>query len=177
MKIICSQFIDKILFVFLGFLAIWLISELAISISWRIERNTPSDHNIAFLIDNYGIIPYKDIFDTNMLGTYFFHLTIEKVFGYGDLAFYIFDMIFLSILLIITWFIVKPFEKLRRLSSVLVFGLIYSSFGPSFSLQREFIAFIIITAVVVLITSNSSSNYPNVTAILIGALFGFSALI
>ena len=69
------------------------------SLGWRIEHDTPHFHYVAFLMDKYDRVPYRDIFDLQMPGTYAFHYAIGKLFGYGDLGFRIVDLGLLSVLL------------------------------------------------------------------------------
>ena len=76
---------DRIL---LGIGTVALIASTALlvlnafgSLGWRIEHDAPLMHYVAFLLDKYDRVPYRDIFDMNMPGTYACHYLIGKLFG------------------------------------------------------------------------------------------------
>jgi hypothetical protein len=134
-------------------------------------------HYVAFLIDKHGFIPYKDIFDTDMVGTLLFHLAIGRLLGYGDLAFRIVDISYLLILLVVTWFIMKPFGKVVALTSILLFGIFYLGCGEGMSLQRDYIGIFPIAMAILLATKQFGPNKAGYKAFAIGALFALSASI
>lgn len=97
-------------------------------------------HYVAYLINEHNFVPYRDIFEVNMPGTYLFHIAIGKLFGYSDFAFRIVDIIWIIATLTVTWLVMKPAGQITAMASCLLFGNIYLSFGPSLSLQRDVIA-------------------------------------
>lgn len=112
--------------VIVGALLIIFLAELALSLNWRMEHDTPLLHYVAFLIDQHDFVPYKDVFETSMPGTFLFHLAIGKTLGYGDTAFRVVDIAYLMLLLTATWFLVRPIMgPLPALISPLLF-LAYS---------------------------------------------------
>lgn len=155
----------------------FLLLELALSISWRMEVDSPILHYVAFLIDEHYYIPYKDIFDTSMPGTYLFHLAIGKLFGYGDLAFRIVDIILLLYLLAITFFMMSDLSIIVGLSSSIIFGILYLGYGPTMSLQRDYVGIIPIATALFLVKSSSLSKRRTIKAFVIGALFALSSSI
>ena len=66
-------------------LSILFITELVLSLQWRISHDTALNHYLAFLLDEHGRLLYGNLFDFQMPGTFIFHLTIGKLSGYGDL--------------------------------------------------------------------------------------------
>jgi len=175
--IIGNKIIDYVLLVVLGFLALFLLSELAFSLSWRMQWDAPLFHYIAFLVDKYDYTPYKDVFDVNMPGTILFHLAIGKVFGYSDLAFRIIDVIWLAFLLGITWLLMRPFGKAVALAGPLLFGLVYLGYGPTMSLQRDYIGILPIALALLLATKNFTLKGANCRAFVIGGLIALSSSI
>jgi hypothetical protein len=161
----------------LGFLTLFFVLELALSLAWRMEHDTPLLHYVAFLMDKHTFVPYKDVFETSMVGTFLFHLGIGKLFGYSDLAFRIVDVGYLSSLLTISWFIMKPFGKVVALTGPLLFGLYYLELGPSMSLQRDCVGILPIALSLLIARKNIGLNRLNYAATAIGALFALSASI
>ena len=173
-----NKIIDYARLAIIGLLAIFLLLELALSLSWRMQHDTPILHYIAFLIDKHNFIPYKDVFETSMPGAFLLHLAIGHWFGYSDLAFRIVDVAYLSLLLSITWFIMRPFGKTVASASILLFGLLYLSYGPKMSLQRDCVGILPIAMALFLVSNDFILiNKANLRAFVTGALFGLSAAI
>ncbi len=158
----------------LGGLSLLLILEMVFSLGWRMEHDTPNLHYVAFLIDRFDMAPYRDIFETNMPGVYLFHLTIGKLFGYGDLAFRWVDVIWLLALLAVTACILWRFGKRVAWAGAVLFGLSYLQFGPSMSLQRDYVG-LLPAATAVLIALSSRLTNKKIAYFLVGFFFGLAA--
>jgi len=169
--------IDNIQIVMLGLLALLFLSELVLSLNWRMQHDTPLYHYSAFLINEHGCVPYKDIFETSFVGTFLFHSGICSLFGYGDLAFRLVDIVCLLLLSGVTWFLLRPLGKFIALTSILLFGILYLSFGPSMSLQRDYIGVLPVAAAALLATRSLGFSKIETKALVIGALFALSASI
>lgn len=161
---------------FLILLTALLVVEAVLSVGWRMEHDTPLLHYAAFLIDQYHYVPYRDIFETSMPGTFLFHLTIGKLFGYDDLAFRAVDVAWLAALLATTWAIMRRFGRYAAWASVLLFGLSYFQRGPSMSLQRDYVALLPIAAAL-LVALEGPYRRMTWSAASIGFLFGLSATV
>ena len=147
------------------------------SLGWRMEHDTPLMHYVAFLMDKYDRVPYRDIFDMNMPGTYAFHYVIGKLFGYGDLGFRIADLGLLSVLLGTTFLFMSRFGRLVSVSSALLFGLLYLPKGQRMSLQRDYIGIIPVALALLCIPARTDSPVRLVRFVIVGLLFGTSFLI
>ena len=71
---------------------------------WRITHDAALIHYIAFLIDEFGYVPYLDIFDTATPATLLIHIVIGKLFGYTEGA-----LQFVNFLLIMSMFAMNFF--------------------------------------------------------------------
>lgn len=151
--------------------------QLVSSLNWRLGHDTSFMHYVAYLINEHGFLPYRDIFEVNMPGTYLFHMTIGKLFGYSDLAFRIVDIIWTITTLTVTWLIMKPFGNMTAIASCLLFGNIYLASGASMSLQRDVIAILPIATAFLISTRNGQWRSEKLTYWLIGALFGLASLV
>ncbi len=63
---------------------------------WPLVGDASLIHYIAFLIER-GWAPYRDLGDMNMPGSYLIELAAMHVFGYGDLAWRLFDFTLLAV--------------------------------------------------------------------------------
>lgn len=176
-EVAVNKIINYVLIGILGLLTLLLLLELILSLNWRMQHDAPLLHYVAFLIDKHGFIPYKDVFETSMVGTILFHLAIGKLLGYGDFAFRLVDITYLSFLSSVTWLLMRPFGKLVAFTSLLLFGLLYLGFGPLLSLQRDYIGILPIAMAILLVTKDFGFIRIGLKAFAIGALFALSASI
>lgn len=161
----------------LALLAGLLLLKMAASLHWRMELDTPLLHYAAFLMDKYDAVPYRDIFETSMPGAFAFHYTIGKLFGYGDFAFRCVDLGLLCGLLASTYLFMARFGRLVACSSSVTFGLVYLAQGQSMSLQRDYIGTIPVALALLCIPRRESSSVGKWRFVLVGFLFGLSALV
>src|ERR1041384_5050785 len=94
---------NRLLKLMLIALSIFLVLMGILSLSWRFQHDSPIMFYIAFLIDRFGYVPYRAIFDMNMPGTYFAYFIIGKLFGYSDLGVRYADLLILIAMLIVNW--------------------------------------------------------------------------
>ncbi len=176
-----NTLIDKILVRFinvvLAFLAATLLLKAASTLNWRMEHDFPFSHYVAFMMDKYRAVPYRDIFETVMPGTYAFHYAIVKLFGYSDFAFRCVDLSLLAILLTATYIFVSRFGRMAAIWSSVVFGLIYLSYGQSMSLQRDYVGIIPIALALLFIPAKTDTTVGMLRFAFVGFLFGMSVLI
>lgn len=89
-----------------------------------------------------GGVPYRDLFDMNVPGTYFAMWTLGASFGWGRLGFRIFDLLCLSVLAAGTVAWLRKCGRAPAVAASLLFPLWYLAAGPSTSMQREFLALV-----------------------------------
>ena len=155
------------------FLILFLINLLATPF-WRITHDSVFIHYMTFLMDKFNYIPYKEIYDTSMPGTFLFHLLIGKIFGYTESALQLFNLIFTLAFAIINWFYLKGQQSQTRIIGSIYFLLIYQSFGLEMSLQRDFIAAFFILLSIVTIKMEINLKAKN---FLSGVALGITAMI
>ena len=85
--------------IFLAAIAVGMAVSVALFVVWSWRWPLVGDasliHYIAFLIER-GWAPYRDLGDMNMPGSFLIELAAMHVFGYGDLAWRIFDFTLLG---------------------------------------------------------------------------------
>ncbi len=147
------------------------------SLEWRMEHDTPLLHYTGFLIKTFDLVPYKDIFETSMPGTFAFHYLVGALFGYGDFAFRLVDLLLLGALLAVTYMFMRRFGRFPALWAVVLFGLIYLGEGQTMSLQRDYIGIIPIAFALLTIPARAHTAVSLYRFALVGLLFGLSVLI
>lgn len=147
------------------------------SLDWRMEHDTPLLHYAAYLINDVHLVPYRDIFETSMPGTFAFHCAVGKLFGYGDFAFRFVDLVLLSALLLATYRFMSRFGRLPALWAVILFGSIYLTRGEGVCLQRDYIGLIPVVFSLLCIPIRSDTAVRIYRFAIVGVLFGLSALI
>lgn len=162
-----------LIFIPLGALLVLLAVS---SLKWRMVHDPPIMMYLAFLMDRFDYVPYRDFFDFNMPGTYLIHLFIGKIFGYGDFGFRLFDLLYLGAISTTTWFWLKKISRKVAWCSMILFALVYLGYGPYMSMQREYLIILPVSAAILV-----SSSFPRLSHVvkffMVGFLFGLSATI
>ena len=162
-----------LLFLLTGLLLLQAFNTL----EWRMELDTPLLHYVAFLMDKHDLVPYRDVFETSMPGTFAFHYLVGKLFGYDDVAFRGVDLVLLGALLAATYVFVSRFGRSVALWAVVLFGLVYLSKGQLMSLQRDYIGVIPIAFALLFLPARTDIVVRLPRFAFVGLLFGMSVLI
>jgi hypothetical protein len=123
-----------------------LASGAFAALRWRLVHDVPLLHYAAWLINEQGRVPYLDIFETSMPGTFAFHVTMTKLVGYGDGAYRLVNLGLLAVLMIMTGRFMHRFGSGPALWAPVLFGLLYLTGGPEMALQRDYLGLFPIAA-------------------------------
>lgn len=150
--------------------------QLAGSVFWRQYLDTPLLNYVGFLINEQGLIPYAEIFETSMPGTFLFHTVLGKIAGYSDLAARIADISALLVCLALIYLIIQPAGKIQGAIASLVCGLAYLAHGSRIALQRDFLGLIPVFAAILALQASSKNKISQKSGFFItGLLIGISA--
>lgn len=173
--------LDKTLLAFqylaLTMLAGLLLLEVFNSLDWRMAHDSAIYHYSAFLMDKHGFIPYRDIFDANMPGTFAFHYFVGKLFGYGDIAWRFVDLVVLAAVFAVTYVFMSRFGRLAAIWAVVLFGLVYLSKGQIMTLQRDYIGLVPVMFSLLCLPVKTNTSVKLFRFALVGLLFGMSVLV
>ena len=160
------------------FLTALLVLVACRSLAWVVHWDATHFQHMAYLINEKGLVPYQDIFDPNMPGALLFHVVLGKLLGYGDLAYRIFDLLWLAALSGCTWKLLRAFDWRAAWLGVVAFGLHYLLRGEKQNLQRDYLIILPLAAAVLLAsTSSFCATWPKLRLCGMGALFGAAATI
>ncbi|AFM23420.1 hypothetical protein [Desulfomonile tiedjei] len=167
-------------FVFSGFQIVLLLLFLVIagqSITWPVVDDLAYLQYCGYLFAEHGLTPYKDFYDFQMPGTHLLFSALVWLVGVSALKWRLLDIALTSLLLTVTalWMRKKFNWQVALFGSQLV-GFMYFSFGPNWSLQRDFIMLLPISLALVLLAAVKHKSLYR-TCWCIGLLFGLSAAI
>jgi hypothetical protein len=165
-------------YLFLLLLSASVVLEAAASLSWTLTGDSALLHYVAYLITDQDFVPYLDLFEPNLPGTYFFHMAIGYLFGYGDLPFRIVDIAWMLGVFWVTWHLMRPFGIAAAIGACVSYYLIYLGFGPYMALQRDHIAILpVATALYLSFQMPTDVAWKRVRYFSIGVLFAVAGLI
>ena len=163
--------------IFLFLLAALLIVQAAFSLQWRITHDEAPLLYEAFLMQTEGRVPYRDIFDFQMPGSFAAYYLLASLSGFsGFFRLRILDLGILVLILGITFSFMRGFGKSTALAAALLFGLKYLQGGAYMSLQREYLLLVFI-AIAVWMRMRVRDVLTNKHRLLIGICFGLAAVI
>ncbi|NJL71246.1 MAG: hypothetical protein HC888_06355 [Candidatus Competibacteraceae bacterium] len=130
------------LFVALVFLPclVLLLMVLRHALSWRFYWDLPPLLYAGFLMDQFGHVPFRDLFDMNLIGSHLTYMWIGKIFGLTDLGIRWADTAFIAVIMGSTVLLVRHMGLRVMLLAPFPFVFKYLTGGPIMTLQREFIA-------------------------------------
>ena len=167
---------DRAVLVPLAALSLLFAVEWLFSLRWRMVHDTPLNHYVAFLWEQYGMIPYRDIFETQMPGTFFFPRAVGAVFGYGDVGIRVMNVAWLAGTLASIGLLLHRFGRNVAWAGVVLCGLSYFQDGPEMTLQKDYLGILLV--VTAMLVATTRSRWPAGTrALIAGLLFGLAAAI
>jgi len=130
------------------------------SLSWPMAHDAPLMHYLAWLI-RHGVVPYREIFDMNLPGTYLLHLLALGLFGPSDFGLRLFDLSVLALTSIGMIVAARSFGRWASLSAALIFWLYHVAGGAWQTGQRDFLLTLFLawgTALVILAISGGKNR-------------------
>lgn len=155
-------------------LAAFLIIQAVFSLQWPIAHDEAPLFYEAFLMQTEGRIPYRDIFDFQMPGSYLAYYLLGSLSGFSALRIRILDILLLAALIFITYRFMQRYGKAPAIAAGILFSLKYLQGGPSLALQREYLLLIFIA--IALFVGMRDSLTPK-HRLSLGILFGLAAVI
>ena len=152
-------------------LAALALLAAALSVSWRMELDTPLLHFMAHRIAE-GDAPYRDVWTTDWPGALLFHWLILSTVGYGDGPFMAFNLLWLTGILAATWGILSPFGRRAATAGCALFALAYFAPGPRMMLQRDFVLILPLSVAVWLVVRDVGPRALRL--LLVGLLLGLA---
>ncbi len=155
-------------------LAVSLLVQAAYSLQWPIAHDEAPLFYESFLMHSEGRVPYRDIFDFQMPGSYAAYYAFGSLTSFIATRIRILDLAILAFILIATYFALRGIDKTAAFAASIFFGLKYLQGGPSLALQREYL--LVGLLVFALFVGMRDSLTPK-HRLALGFLFGLAAVI
>jgi hypothetical protein len=117
-------------------LAASLLAAVAGTARWPIVGDAPLMHYVAFLMD-HGKVPYRDVIDVNMPGTYALEWGAIHLLGPGAAAWRAFDLGLLALCLGAMVWMTAEIDWLAGFFAGTLFALVHLRDGPTHTGQRD----------------------------------------
>lgn len=160
--------------IILFLLAVFLVIQAAYSLKWPIAHDEAPLLYEAFVMRTEGRIPYLNIFDFQMPGSFAAYYALGRLSGFNAFHLRILDLVILAALILITYSFMRRFGKTSALAAGLLFGLKYLQGGPSLSLQRDYLLIVFIACAIWMGMRDSLTLKHRFS---LGILFGLAAII
>ena len=136
-----------------------LLTAAIKSLHSRMAHDAPIMFYIAFLIEHFHVVPYRETFDMNMPGSYLLYAVLGRLTGYSDLGIRIADLSLLWVLSAATWGMLRRISQLSAWAAAVIFPLLYLVGGVAFTLQREFLILVLLSLALALVFQRTPSGW------------------
>jgi hypothetical protein len=109
---------------------------IAFTIHWQWMWDTSVMHYIVLSLQ-HGKVPYRDIYDINMPGSYLTERWALAVFGSSDLGWRLYEYSLLSAMTAAMMVIARPWDWLAGLFAGVLFAVQLGSYGPYQAAERD----------------------------------------
>lgn len=167
----CSRFAFFLAWCLAVLLIISIIILVGTTLRWPIVLDPPLYNYIGWLMTQ-GAVPYRDVFDNNLPGTYVIHFWVVKFLGDGDLAWRFFDLLCLVLINIATFLYCSRFSRLSALAAVALFSAFHLYNGPLCAGQRDYFLLVFIMGGIYFYQKYRESKGNQVYFMLTGLLLG-----
>jgi hypothetical protein len=153
-----------------------LVAIAVESLRWPLIRDAPLMEYVAWSVRR-GSVPYRDVFDMNLPGTYATHVVGQVLGGTSALHVRLLDLVVLGLGAVGVHRLTRPFGPIAaRSSSLLLAFTALVVGGPELALQRDWLVAIASLWAVVLVLSPAATRRW-VRALGAGALAGYATMV
>lgn len=146
------------------------------SMSWETVIDTPMFMYSGFLMDKLGMVPVRDFFTYNMIGTHVIFRWLYHFFGGSILGMRLADTFVLAIVLLLFARVLKPYGLRVAWAGCLMFGILHVTLGQHVYLQRDYLALVPLQLAVLSATAWFKSR-PSLRYFMTGAFVASMATI
>ena len=120
-----NQIIQSFKLLFVAYLLVRLGFNIFYSFAWPMDGDLSFLYYMSWLMNEQGMVPYSDLHETSMLGTFIFYNCLTALIGYSSVAFHIADSVLFMALALMTYGLMRPFGSLVALLAIGCFGEFY----------------------------------------------------
>jgi hypothetical protein len=131
-------------------LSAFLLALLALTalfaLNWRYYHDLPIFLYVSMLIDKFGVVPYRDLYEVNLPGTYVAAWIIGLLTGYAAPAVRVLDYILVTGLIGLGGLWMRKLNLWAGVLGGVAWALGYFAWGPTAMMQREYLMLIPVLA-------------------------------
>jgi len=157
----------------LGGLAALVAWMTVASYGWSYRHDFPLLHYAAWLVDAHGVLPYRDLFEFNMPGTYLLHRMMGALAGWDPAGIRVFDLLWLALTALVAAAALRRFGLFTMGGGAVGAALLYLGHGPIMTLQREWL----LPLLVAVALAASPGRSPFWRSAAVGMLVGLAATV
>jgi hypothetical protein len=120
-----------------GFLVLSIAFVTYFSRDWHISQDSKLIHYVVFLM-RHGYVPYRDIVEINLPGSYLMEWVGMKFFGPGNIGWRFYDLFLTAISAVAAWRIARPRGQRASFAAAALVVLYHLGRGDSEAGQRDF---------------------------------------
>lgn len=125
---------------FIAWAAVYLLWPLMQqSLGWRIRHDTPFLLYMAYIMDRWHYVPYRDFHDVNMLGSYLIYQAVGHFFGFTDEGVHRADILILLSIMGLTVLTLWRVGLCAACFTAVLFPLMYLGLGSQMTIQRDYL--------------------------------------
>ncbi|MBX7255213.1 MAG: glycosyltransferase family 39 protein [Candidatus Hydrogenedentes bacterium] len=152
-------------------MAVLLALGMWTSLSWMTICDGPIFMYSGFLMDRFGMVPVRDFFTYNLIGTHVMFRWLYHIFGGSVMGIRIADATVMLLTMILMVRMLAPFGRRAGLAAALMLGLLQYFYYEHASLEREYLAMVPI-ALAVLSTTIWFAGRPRLRMFMTGLFCG-----
>lgn len=115
-----------------------------LSLRWPLYHDLPIFLYDGFLMHDLGLVPYRDFFEVNSPGTMVMYGLLHQLTEGDQLMLRLIDMIVLAGISLFTILALRDYGWRSGALASACFAIVYLAYGPSQSLQREYICVLLL---------------------------------
>jgi hypothetical protein len=159
-----------------AFLLMLLALTALFVFTWRYYHDLPIFLYISLLIEKFGVVPYRDLYEVNFPGTYVAALAVGKLTGYSEPAVRILDYLLVAGLIGLGGLWMRKLNAWAGVMGGIAWALMYFAQGPTAMMQREYLMLLPILCGLTAYT-NIPAGRPVWRLVITGLFMGIAATI
>jgi hypothetical protein len=122
-----------------AFLLVLLALTALLAFTWRYYHDLPIFLYASWIIEKFGVIPYRDLYEVNLPGTYVAAGIIGFLTGYSEPAMRILDYILVAVMIGLGGLWMRKLNLWAGVMGGVAWALMYFALGPTAMMQREYL--------------------------------------
>ncbi len=160
----------------LSVLAVCAVTCVILSLEWPLVGDASLMHYVVFLMSK-GFLPYRDIVDVNLPGSYLSEAAAMSIFGWGSVGWRVYDLTLMLILFVAAVEISRRRDWKAGLLAGALFALIHLQDGLAQAGQRDLLIAVLLVCAYAALFAAQGGSRRSLWIFLFGLLVGVTVTI